>query len=381
VPAERDEREGVGLFALERSLAARGRDLALFLVYDRPGRVDDRPALSRQFFAQRCVSDAQLNQTIRAFRSVGAYVELFEGEQPFIEALASGRLHALERDLKVVYNGIEGGIGEGGFEPGRKALIPAVADAYGLVCANSNAHGCALGRHKFHYYTVLRALGISTPPVWHYRPREGWAGERAPPPGTKVIAKSTYESWSVGVTDESVFVSDESTRERVAAIAADIGQSVTVQAFVAGPEVCVPILGSAPPLATPPVEVILAKAPGDADAVMTIDDNLEHAAVSYRRFAGPPEVEQELRATSLAAFSILELQAFARIDFRVDARGTAWVTDIGVSPGLSTESSAFASLAEYGFDHPSFLRVVIAATLGSRGLLTSCRARTQPPAS
>lgn len=368
MPTGQDE-QAEDLFALERSLAARGPDLALFLVYDRPRRIEDRPGLARQFFAQRCVSDAQLNQTIEAFRSVGAYVELFDGEQPFLEALAIGRLHEVDRSLKVVYNGIEGGIGEGGFEPGRKALIPAVADAYEFVCANSNAHGCALGRHKFHYFTVLRAREILTPPVWHYRPAYGWAGGRAPPNGMKVIAKSTYESWSVGVTEDSIFVVDDSTVARVAAIAHAIGQAVTVQQFVSGPEICVPVLAIPDRVVTPPVEVVLAKAPGDADAVMTIDDNLEQAAVDYCRFAGSPAVEAQLRASSLGAFEMLELQAFARVDFRVDSGGTAWVTDVGVSPGLSTAGSAFASLAELGFDHPSFLRVVVAATLASRGLL------------
>ncbi len=368
MPADRDQREP-DLAALERSLAARGLDLALFLVYDRPGRIDDRPGLARQFFAQRCVSDAQLNQTIQAFRSIGAYVELFEGERPFIDALASGRLHALDRSLKVAYNGIEGGIGDGGFEPGRKALIPAVADAYGVVCANSNAHGCALGRHKYHYFTLLRALGLPTPQAWHYRPGEGWAGGQAPPPGTKVIAKSTYESWSVGVTEDSIFVADDRTEARVAEIAGDIGQAATVQAFVSGPEVCVPVLSVPDRIVAPPVEVVLAKAPGDVDAVMTIGDNLERAAIRYDRFAGPAAVRDALGRSALAAFGALELQAFARIDFRVDAGGTPWITDVGVSPGLSAEGAAFASLAELNFDHPSFLRLVVAATLASRGLL------------
>ena len=33
-----------------------------------------------------------------------------------------------------------------------------------------------------------------------------------------MIAKSTYESWSVGVTEESVFVVDDTCDERVAAM-------------------------------------------------------------------------------------------------------------------------------------------------------------------
>lgn len=55
------------------------------------------------------------------------------------------------------------GVRSGGFKPGRKSLIPAVADAYGVICANSNAYACAIGRHKFHYATLLRALGIRCP--------------------------------------------------------------------------------------------------------------------------------------------------------------------------------------------------------------------------
>jgi D-alanine-D-alanine ligase len=357
------------LLTLDRRLVERAPDLALFLVYDRPERVAERPGLARAFFAQRCVSDAQLEQTIDAFRSVGAYVELFAGERPLLEALASGRLQAIDRSRRVVYNGIEGGIAFDGFQPGRKALIPAVADSYGLVCSNSNAYACALGRHKFHYFTVLRALGVSTPRVWHYRRSGGWAGRKAPVRDAKVIAKSTYESWSVGVTDDSIFTTDASCEERVAAIADAIGQPVTVQEFVSGPEICVPVFADPEHVVTPPVEAVLAKAPGDANAVMTIDDNLLNEGVTYRRFHHDAEVEQRMLTAAVAAFEILELEGFARIDFRVDDTGTPWVIDVGVSPGLSMGSSAFSSVAELGLEHATFLRAVVAATLASRGLL------------
>jgi len=199
------------LVNVEQRLVARAPDLALSLAYDRPQRAAERPGLERAFFTQRCLSDAQIAQTIDAFRSVGAYVELFEGELPLMEALASGRLQRVDRELKVIYNGIEGGITAGGFEPGRKALVPTLADAYGVICSNSNAYACALGRHKFHYFTVLRSLGVKAPEVWHYRHPCGWVQGRSPAAGTKVIVKSTYESWAVGVTDDSVFVVDESS--------------------------------------------------------------------------------------------------------------------------------------------------------------------------
>jgi D-alanine-D-alanine ligase len=342
--------------------------LAVFLVYDRPGRVTDRPGLERVFFAQRCVSDAQLEQTVSAFRSVGAYVELFDGEQPFIEALASGRLQDLDRDVKVVYNGIEGGIASDGFQAGRKSLLPAVADSYGIICANSNAYACAIGRHKFHYLTLLQALGLHTPTAWHYRENYGWAAGRKPPPGTKVIAKSTYESWSVGVTEESIFVVDDSSEDRVAGIAREIGQPVTVQEFIVGTEVCVPILANPDPFVTPPVQAIMSKAPGDPEAVMTIEDNLTTGGVSHQPFFSGEEVMAQIRDEALAAFDLLQLGAFARIDFRVGSDERAWLIDVGVSPGVGLKSSAFKSISTLDFSHEQFLRIVLTATLASHRL-------------
>lgn len=357
------------LLNLEQGLIDRAPELALFLAYDRPQRATERPALERAFFSQRCISDAQIAQTIDAFRSVGAYVELFEGELPLMEALANGRLQSVDRELKVIYNGIEGGITPGGFEPGRKALVPTVADAYGVICSNSNAYACALGRHKFHYFTVLRALGVLAPEVWHYRSPDGWVQGRAPAAGVKVIVKSTYESWAVGVTEDSVFVVDGDSEQEVAAISEEIGQPVTVQEFVSGAEVCVPVFGLPDLLATPPVEIILARAPNDEDSFMTIDDNLTQGEIGYRRFDRGPDVDRQLAAAAIAAFEILELGAFARIDFRVDEEDRAWMIDVGVAPGMAVHSSATYSLAQLGFDHAGFLRVVVAATLASRGVL------------
>ena len=361
--------EGVrnSLLALEASLRARGEDLALFLVFDRPARVEERPGLARAFFAQRCITDRQINRLLKAFRAVGSYVELLEGELPMLEALAQGRIQSMEQPWKVLYNGIEGGIAWDGFEPGRKALIPTVADAYALICANSNAYACALGRHKFHYFTVMRALGIRVPETWHYRTQHGWVGGLKPLPGTKVIVKSTYESWSVGVTEDSIFEVDESCEERVQAIAEEIGQPATVQQFVAGTEVCVPIVSCPELVVCPPVETILAKAPGDASAFTTIHDNLVDEAVTHRRFTGTDAAMEELTGSAVAAFEGLELQSFARIDFRVDAMGHSWVTDVGVSPSISIEDSTYHSVAELDVDHPTFLRAVVAASLATRG--------------
>ena len=226
-------------------------------------------------------------------------------------------------------------------------------------------------RHKFHYFTVLRPLGVLAPEVWHNPYPDGWVQRRAPAAGTKVIVKSTYESWAVGVTEDSVFLVDGDSQQKVAAISEEIGQPVTVQEFVSGAEVCVPVFGLPDAVATPPVEIILARAPDDVDSFMTIDDNLTQGEIGYRRFDRGPEVDRNLAAAAVAAFEILELGAFARIDFRVDQENRAWAIRCWRGPRDRTAQLRHLFARPTGLDDASFLRVVVAATLASRGASSS----------
>lgn len=354
---------------LHRRIVDFASSVAVFLVYDRASRVDERPALMRTHFAQRCVSEAQLNAMIESLRNIGIYVELLDGDLDFMRAVAAERLQAIARQHKLVYNGIEGGIGVGGFEPGRKALVPVVADAFGLVASNSNAYACSVGRHKFHYFTLLNALGIRSPPAWHFRLDGGWKGDVTPSAGTTVIVKSTYESWSVGVSDDSVFVYDSQRDNQIREIAASIGQDVCVQEFVTGPEVCVPVYATPERFTTVPVQAILSKAPGDPRAIMTFEDTSGDNTLRHDPYPKDAPGYKEMKTAAVRAFEALELGAFARIDFRVDNKGLPWVIDVGVSPGIGPKSSAFRSAHAEGLSYDEFVRVAMAATLADRGLL------------
>lgn len=355
------------LEALENALRSRARDLAVFLVFDRPSLVAKRPALARTFFAERCAPDAQLELMVEAFRAVDAYAELFESDHAFLAALSAGLRERTGRSLMIAYNGLGYSVGEGAFEPGRKSLIPLIADSYGMLCANADPYACALTLHKFHCFRLLQTLGINAPKIWFFRPNYGWVG-RPPPPETKVIVKSNYESWSVGVTDESVFIVDESCTDRVAAAAERVGQPMAVQEFIAGQEIYVPVMSCPRPIACTPVELILKHASDHGDTFMTIDDVLADEG-SYRPLVGESEIIDRLQLEAREVVNVLDLRGLSRIDFRIDENGTPWVFDIAISPGVGAEGAAFTSLAQCGFDYPAFIRLVIATTLGAHGLL------------
>jgi len=366
VPAWIDGEDGERrLRSLERALHDHTGDLAVFLVYDRPSLVQERPGLARTHFAERCVPERQLDRMRQAFLDIGADAEIFGGDREFLAALEGGLRERQTASLQVVYNGLSYSLGEGAFQRGRKALIPLLADSYELICANSDAYACTFTLNKFHSFTVLESLGVDVPRTWLYRPDRGWIGD-APPQGLKVITKSNCESWAVGVTDDSVFVVDDHCTERVARIANDIDQAVVTQEYISGPEVYVPVLSCPELVATPPVLSVLKRAPNDDEAYVRLEDNLNDMIV-YRRFKADTSVDARLRDAAREIYDLLELQGLGRIDFRVDDKGCPWVFDIAISPGLERDGSAAVSLAAYGFDYASAVRLVVASTLATRG--------------
>lgn len=365
------------LQAVEAALEERAEDLAVDFVFDRPSLLSRRPGLARTFFAERCVPQRQIEQMRAAFHAIGVRTEVFESDHAFLAAVARGATKRKSDELRLVYNGLGYSVGKDAFQPGRKALLPLIADSYGLVCLNSNAYACTITLHKFHSFRLLQGLGVTVPKTWQFRLEDGWV-DGEPDHGIKVIAKSTYDAWAVGVNDSSVFVSNANCTDRVAALAESIGQDLSVQEFKSGKEVYVPVF-SCPELVTgPPVESVLRRAPTDEDAYVTLADNLDDAAIFYRPFVADEEVLARLRGAARRIFDLLQMEGFGRIDFRVDAEGQPWVFDIAISPGMEAGGAGAKSVAVYGFDHARFVRLVAAATLATRGLLdVSATTRSQ----
>jgi D-alanine-D-alanine ligase len=355
--------------SLDAAIEANSRDIAVLLVFDRPWRETERPGLARTHFGDRCVSDEALEVIISVFRDAGLYVELFEGERPFIEALTSGYLRSLERSITIAYNGIGWGIGANAFMAGRKALVPLLADAFGGVPFNADGYACALTVNKFHSFLVFRGLGIAVPDTWQYDERLGWIGPQ-PPAGTRVIAKSTYEASSVGVSHDSVFVIEEGSDEKLRDLARSIGQPITVQRFIIGPEVCVPVMSKRKLVVAPPMKALVSgHTESEGLNIMTLEDVLRPDGFTHQRFEADERLIRTLTETSHRLFELLDLRGLARFDYRIDERGVPWLFDVAIEPGIGASSSAFRGFRELGFDHPSFLRAVLATSLEDWGAI------------
>jgi D-alanine-D-alanine ligase len=181
-------------------------------------------------------SSNEVEQILGSLRNFGFYVRPFFSEMDFIRVVDTNKFQIEGRPHLLAYNTAHSGTG-----PGRKALIPSFCALHGIPITSADAYVVSLARHKFHVARLLTVFGLETPDSWFYTLEEDWLDGQRPPNGLKVILKPTYESASIGITNNSVQVVDAGLDEKVREVVLEYRQPITVQSFVPGWEVEVPV--------------------------------------------------------------------------------------------------------------------------------------------
>jgi D-alanine-D-alanine ligase len=72
----------------------------------------------------------------------------------------------------------------------------------------------------------------------------------------------------------------------------------------------------------------------------------------------------ELSKLALACWTLFGLSGYARVDFRVDAQGHAFILEVNVNPCLSPDAGFAAAAAEAGLSYPDLIGRIVAVSLG-----------------
>jgi D-alanine-D-alanine ligase len=298
----------------------------------------------------------EVDDIIAAFRSAGVYVEYFEDELDFIAWHQRGGFDRLPRTYKLVYTFAINGTG-----PGRRSLVPAYCSREQIFTVNSDAYTCAIGRHKFHCNRLLHTFGILVPRSWSYDYSGGWFSGHAPPIGLHVIGKATYEDGSIGLTKATIGTYTPAMDEAFAAVSSALKQPLTVQEFIAGEEIEVPVFDLGGYQA--PSAVVLRTDTGErfGDTVISYQDswkdNTQYASASL---LSPTTAEWATRAAQMAA-TALGHRGFARVDFRIADDGRPFVIDTAAHPHLTKNSSYLFLFDQLGFSFDDMMLTLAAS--------------------
>lgn len=307
----------------------------------------------------------QADTIIRSIQDAGFHVLSFFSETEFMQFAMSADFHGKTLANRVVFTAAEGGTGAG-----RRALIPSFCRLLDLPYCNSGPHGCSVARHKFHSNAILQRAGVRAPETWLYHGNRGWIGAGRPQAGTRVIVKPTYESMAIGIDEGSVCFVDEGLDTFLMQRALRFGQPVTIQEFIVGREIGVPIIELERVEALPPIEWLKDGFQPLSDQPRTfVQQNLD------KRYVGKPirDVPEDLRLVAseaaVMAFEALDMAGAGRIDMRLDEDGRAWVFDTNESPPPLATTSYARSLATLGFNISDMLSLWVGGALHRAGRL------------
>jgi D-alanine-D-alanine ligase len=217
----------------------------------------------------------------------------------------------------------------------------------------------------------ILALGGVRAPAWLAAEDALAAPPRFPPPW---IVKNAWEHASIGLDDASVAADAGALRRAVERRAAvERLENLFVEAFVDGREFNLSMLGrrGAEPDVLPPAEIRFNAFPAGKPRMVGYKAKWDERSSEFGRTprtfefaAGDAALLAELAAVSRRCWSLFGLRGHARVDFRVDARGTPWVLEVNANPCLSSDAGFAAAAARAGLSMRDTVARIVADTLG-----------------
>ena len=164
-----------------------------------------------------------------------------------------------------------------------------------------------------------------------------------------IVKSLTYES-SIGISQASVVANEEQLQKRVKYIHDTILTPAIVEQFIDGRELYVGVMGNHRLRVFPVWEMSFAKMP---DTNWRIATERVKWSVKYQKRHGidtaeaqlPNGVAAEIQHLAKRTYRALDLSGYARIDFRMDNAGKAYVIEANANPQLA-EAEDFAQSAK-----------------------------------
>jgi D-alanine-D-alanine ligase len=184
--------------------------------------------------------------------------------------------------------------------------------------------------------------------------------------GLPLIVKSLSEDASEGIAQASVVDSDEKLAERVSFIHERIGTAAIAEQYIDGRELYVGVLGNDRLRVLPVWELEFRNLAEGAWPIAT--QKVKHDPDYQERrgiLHGPaknlaPELHARIKQTAKRIYRTLELDGYARIDFRLSADNIPYFLEANPNPEIA-QSQEFAHAAAHdGLKYPDLLGRILA---------------------
>ena len=170
------------------------------------------------------------------------------------------------------------------------------------------------------------------------------------------VVKPDDSGSSIGVS----IANDEQELRAALEAAAHEGSRILIEQYIRGREVQIGILGDK---ALPSIEII------PAEGFYDYRNKYQPGAAKEITPAEiPAETEQRLADAALTVFHALNLSAYSRADFILDAEGELWFLEINTLPGMTPTSLVPQEAAQVGLSYADLCERIVEESLKARGV-------------
>jgi D-alanine-D-alanine ligase len=274
---------------------------------------------------------------------------------------------------EVVFNLFEGEADRTATEVYHAALL----EWAGVPFTGSPAFALALGRDKVRSKHLFRGAGLMTaafqvaealnPPPW--------------PHPWPAIVKPACQDASVGIDQGSVVKSQPELDARVAYVFGRYGGPVLVEEFIPGREFHVHVIDGPDgrPVVLPPTEIRFEAGPGYWP-IYTYEGKWNEQSVEFKSTPYDTQVDlpgslwEQVRAMCTAAYRLVGMRDYGRVDLRVTPEGRAHVLEVNPNPYLNS-LALIEGLKRAGRTFPEFIQTLVhqAAERSSSGRMETIR--------
>ena len=298
-----------------------------------------------EFFSRR-----EFAEIASALFNVFGFAKVFYSEIEFIEYIIQHKITAKEC---IVYN-----FSRDGLRAGKKSLIPAFCDLYGIKYTGSNAFVISLLRNKWIFSSVLSQNGVSVPISCTFAfGRTSQTQILEVLGGKEILIKNIDESSSIGMKPSCRMTLNQSNYQQFCNVASEVNPSqVLVQEFIDGAECEVLVVkykGSY--FALDPVEIVLPYGQSFMDSGISNNYNYSFKLLDE-------SMSEPVRQAAVKAAEVLGIKDYARFDFRIQEK-TPYLFDIAGTPYTIRHSSIAYLFAQYGLEYEDIYKMIVTCML------------------
>ena len=209
--------------------------------------------------------------------------------------------------------------------------------------------------------SILCAFGINTPGSLTLEPHRKFS-EKDIDLNYPLIMKLLDEDASIGISEYSVVHNYKDLKKHYKFLAETYNKSILVEEYIDGRELNIAVLGDK---VLPVSEILFEGLPDEMPKIVTYDGKWIEGSVYYNHTKPkcpadlPKRQQKKIEEMALTSFKALNCRDYARVDVRLDQKGTPFVIEVNPNPDISRDSGFARAASAAGINHTDLLFTIM----------------------